>query len=116
MSGASRMTFETVITDTPARFAMSLRRTISDAAPAPVQLAAESIEKTTAREMQQPNVVAAAANADFVAGGQRRGRLAVCAEDGFNALRKRLHQNCRVEAYNDRAIREGVRTNRRDGE
>src|SRR5688500_13966642 len=114
MSGASRITLETVITETPARWAMSLRRTMLNAGPTPTEFAAEGVEKGAAGQMQQADAVTAAAHGDCVAGRERSGRLAIGAEDGFDALGKRCNHDGGVQADDHRAIGERVRANRGD--
>src|SRR5712671_4911417 len=99
MSGASRRTFETVITDTPARSAMSFNRTINsmlcptlesqcphgdqerrcpilalfpflDGRTAPVQFLPERFKKGITGQTHQAHATLAAPYRDRVAGGQ----------------------------------------------
>jgi len=65
----------------------------------PIQFASQRIKERAARQMQKPNVVTAAPDRDFITRGQRRGRLAIRAENRLHALRKRFHHNARIQAH-----------------
>src|SRR2546421_65112 len=96
-SGSSRSAFDTVMTETLARSAMSLSRTMVsrgynvealESGAAPMKLDAQGFKKGAAFKLHQPDIAPAAADRDLIAGGQFGNDLAVGAQDGRGA---RIH-------------------------
>src|SRR5262245_57395005 len=122
ISGASRMTFETVMTETPAWAAISFKRTlvprpcILQTGPAPIEFIAQRFEKGTAAQAHEADGFGGATNSHHIASGQRQLHLAVGTEKNFEAFGKIFYFDDRLHIHNDGTIRKCVRTNRRDGE
>src|SRR5262249_62386804 len=83
-SCASRSAFETVITETWARAAMSFRRIMvfSDARSSPMQLQPQRFAKRGSCQMQQPDRAPAAANRDGFAQGKLTDDFPIGAQNG----------------------------------
>src|SRR5262249_48891869 len=86
-SGQSCRALDTVMTDTPAFSAMSLRRTIfcllpSYRSPPPLQFAPQGFTKRAARQVHQTNDALAAPDGDDITRGELANDLAIGAEDG----------------------------------
>src|SRR6266542_2397032 len=91
-SGPSRRALETVITETPARAAMSFRRIIcSERCAAPMQFEPQGFAERAACQLHQPNRLPAAPYRNRVAGGKFGHQLPVGAEDCLRARTDNLH-------------------------
>src|SRR6266478_9624674 len=115
-SCASRNAFETVMTETPARSAMSLRRIIGCASSKwrspPVKFPPERFAKRTAGEMHQAHRMAAALNRDLVASKHLAQNLPIGAQNGCRLRSDHADLDSRCERKDERAVGQCVRANR----
>src|SRR5438045_402168 len=98
MSGASRSTLETVITETPARNAISLRRTILYRRTAPVQFLAQRFEKATAGNPHQPDSFCAVPDFNVVSRHERNLHLAISGQENLQRFSENLHPHHGIAA------------------
>src|SRR5579862_79878 len=127
MSGSSRITLETVITDTRACWAMSFSLTMtqqqlhgferktsfwhSDVRAAPIEFLPQRGEKRAAREVHQADRITAPTNRDHVSRGQITHPATVGAEDRFRLGAGHLDVDGGILAHNDRTDRKSVWAN-----
>src|SRR5437899_6712149 len=115
-SCASRNAFETVMTETPARSAMSLRRIIgcssSKRRSTPVKFPPQCFAKGSSGQVYQTHGSAAAPNRDPVARKHLAQNLPISAQNGCQSRRDNTDLDGRGERKDQRAVGERVRANR----